>query len=125
MCHKKPYNEKKNNNNNKNSKQNINKQPPTCTCPSINKLTAGALVICKKNRYAHWQVQNTVHGSQVQVFALLINNRDKQLTPPSLPPLWFFLPLSGKKNHKGGREGGVNCLCMGATNENSHFDLGV
>ena len=65
---------KKNNNNNKNNKQKINKQPPTCTCPSINKLTAGALVICKKNRYAHWQVQNTVHGSQVQVFALLINN---------------------------------------------------
>ena len=40
---------KKNSNNN----QNINKQTPTCTCPSINKLTTGALVICKKNRYAH------------------------------------------------------------------------
>lgn len=36
-----------------NNNQNINKQTPTCTCPSINKLTAGALVICKKNRYAH------------------------------------------------------------------------
>ena len=85
---------KKNNNNNKNNKQNINKQPPTCTCPSINKLTAGALVICKKNRYAHWQVQNTVHGSQVQVFALLINNWDKQLTPPPPP-----FPLCGSFYH--------------------------
>lgn len=36
-----------------NNNQNINKQTPTCTCPSINKFTAGALVICKKNRYAH------------------------------------------------------------------------
>lgn len=39
--------------NTSNNNQNINKQTPTCTCPSINKLTAGALVICKKNRYAH------------------------------------------------------------------------
>lgn len=53
---KKPYNEKNEKtkkNKNSNNNQNINKQTPTCTCPSINKLTAGALVICKKNRYAH------------------------------------------------------------------------
>ena len=96
MCHKKPYNEKNNNNNNnKNNKQNINKQSPTCTCPSINKLTAGALVICKRNRYAHWQVQNTGHRSQVQVFALLINNWDKQLTiPPPPTPLVILFTLA-------------------------------
>lgn len=52
-----------------NNNQNINKQTPTCTCPSINKLTAGALVICKKNRYAHWDKASFYHLFDTEIIA--------------------------------------------------------
>lgn len=68
MCHKKPHN-KKNEKKKKQQQQPKYKQTPTCTCPSINKLRAGALVICKKNRYAHWDKASFYHLFDTEILA--------------------------------------------------------
>ena len=72
-----------------NNNQNINKQTPTCTCPSINKLTAGALVICKKNRYAHWDKASFYHLFDTEIIASTGSDITIQLAN------FFFLTCSG------------------------------
>lgn len=89
MCHKKPYNEKNEKKKDGNNNQNINKQTPTCTCPSINKLTAGALVICKKNRYAHWDKASFYHLFDTEIIASTGSDITIQLAN------FFFLTCSG------------------------------